>query len=236
MALGGVRSLPRLLRVPFLLNYNNFVQCSHKIFIRIRYKFESRTFITTRSTGISELQFQFGPIGKNVTKANTSPAFMKQISLQTIQQRYPEEEWLHLYTDGSYIDKGAGAGAYCKLFSHYIPVGENKTNFDAELEAIQFSLAQLLHRVTNFKKVVFLVDSKSAIQKITSQNASESATVTDIRNSLKLLTKINFQWVPSHIGLSENELADNLAKKGTKIVKTNNKIPLTSVKTLIRTN
>ena len=93
--------------------------------------------------------------------------------------------------------------------------------------------------MTNFKKVVFLVDSKSAIQKITSQNASESATVTDIRNSLKLLTKINkkihFQWVPSHIGLSGNELADNLAKKGTKIVKKNNKIPLTSVKTLIRT-
>ena len=142
--------------------------------------------------------------------------------LQTIQQRYPEEEWLHLYTDGSYIDKGAGA--YCKLFSHYIPVGENKTNFDAELEAIQFSLAQLLHRMTNFKKVVFLVDSKSAIQKIASQNASESATITDIRSSLKILPKINLkkihiQWVPSHIGLAGNEFADNLAKKRTRIIK-----------------
>ena len=35
--------------------------------------------------------------------------------------------------------------------------------------------------------------------------------------------------------LSGNELADNLAKKGAKIVNKNNKIPLTSVKTLIRT-
>ena len=68
---------------------------------------------------------------------------------------YPEEEWLHLYTDGSYIDKGAGARAYCKLFRHYILEEDNKTDFYAELEAIQFSLTQLLHRLTNFKKVVF---------------------------------------------------------------------------------
>ena len=32
-----------------------------------------------------------------------------------------------------------------------------------------------------------------------------------------------------------NELADKLAKEGTKIIKKNNKIPLISVKTLIKT-
>ena len=50
---------------------------------------------------------------ENITKTNTSPAFMKQISIQTIQQRSPEQEWLHLYADGSYIDKEAGAVVYC---------------------------------------------------------------------------------------------------------------------------
>ena len=50
-----------------------------------------------------------------------------------------------------------------------------------------------------------------------------------------MIKKIHFQWIPSHIGLSGNELADNLSKKGMTIITKNNKIPLTSVKTLIRT-
>ena len=47
-----------------------------------------------------------------------------------------------------------------------------------------------------------------------------------------MIKKIHFQWIPSHIGLSGNELADNLSKKGMTIITKNNKIPLTSVKTI----
>ena len=41
--------------------------------------------------------------------------------------------------------------------------------------------------------------------------------------------------VTSHVGLRGNEPAVNLVKKGTKIIKKNSKIPLTSVKTLFKT-
>ena len=60
----------------------------------------------------------------------------------------------------------------------------------------------------------------------------------EIRNKIKTLTAltkyIKLQWVPAHCGLQGNELADQLAKRGTKIQQFRQyEIPYQSAKLII---
>ena len=56
---------------------------------------------------------------ENLKKSECSPEQLKQAALETIHTLYPQEEWIHIYTDGSLLNKNenAGAGIYCKLQS-----------------------------------------------------------------------------------------------------------------------
>ncbi|KAJ4432020.1 hypothetical protein ANN_20634 [Periplaneta americana] len=57
---------------------------------------------------------------------------------KTINIRYPPQNWLHLYTDGSLISREqvVGAGVTCCLFSLYRSLGYGTTSFDGEIVAI----------------------------------------------------------------------------------------------------
>ncbi|GFS75221.1 uncharacterized protein LOC103524116 [Trichonephila clavipes] len=46
----------------------------------------------------------------NVRKRDLSPTALHAIALETINTRFPPEEWLHIYTDGSLLDFAQGAG------------------------------------------------------------------------------------------------------------------------------
>lgn len=161
---------------------------------------------------------------EDMIKRETSNEELKQVAIQTLAERYPPTEWLRIYTDGSYTDKDgrAGAGIYSSLFSHYTSVGENKTNFDAEVKAIQIAVQQLIYRPQAFHKAVLLIDSKAAIQAIAANNPPTSEIIKETRTLIKQLTnlgkQIHFQWVPSHVGIEGNERADSLAKKGTHVI------------------
>ena len=43
-------------------------------------------------------------------------------ALVTLNERYPESDWLQIFTDGSLINnrQDVGAGIHCQLFSQYI--------------------------------------------------------------------------------------------------------------------
>ena len=64
-----------------------------------------------------------------------------------------------------------------------------------------------------------LADSKTAIQEVSSNSQPKSTTINDIKQALKHLQALKqiviFQWVPSHVALEGNEIAEKLAKKGT---------------------
>ncbi|GFV84294.1 uncharacterized protein TNCV_1591531 [Trichonephila clavipes] len=68
----------------------------------------------------------------NVRKRDLSPTALHAIALETINTRFPPEEWLHIYTDGSLLDfaQGAGIGVFSHLFSFYLHAGPLTTNFD----------------------------------------------------------------------------------------------------------
>jgi ribonuclease HI len=156
---------------------------------------------------------------------------LKQLASETLNTKYPSEE------DGSLIDAGEGvrAGVYSELFSHYLAVGKNKTVFEGECQANLYALTQLLYQQNAFEKVVILVDSKSVIQAISSKKTPKTLTVLEVNKALRQLTALKYvmlQWVPSHVGIHGNEIADLLAKKGTTLYKSNQTLEAHAAKTI----
>jgi ribonuclease HI len=142
-----------------------------------------------------------------VKKNDTPTTALQQLALATINERYPPEEYLRIYTDRSLskTDGKAEAEIYSELFSYYISGGSNRTSFDGETTAINKALHQLLLRPRAFKKAVLFVDSKAAIQAIATNKQATSQTVNKARKTIKLLNRqgktVVFQWVPSHVGI-----------------------------------
>ncbi|GFT09205.1 uncharacterized protein LOC103524116 [Trichonephila clavipes] len=91
----------------------------------------------------------------NVRKRDLSPTALHAIALETINTRFPPEEWLHIYTDGSLLDfaQGAGIGVFSHLF-FYLHTGPLTTHFDGEVEAIHIALQQLAVRLPPIERAV----------------------------------------------------------------------------------
>ena len=80
------------------------------------------------------------------------------------------------------ISKLKTTGILCELLSHYTSVGDTSTNFDWEIQATATALQQLLLRPD-----IFLVDSKSAMQSVTSDKHTTTQTAKEAREIIKLL-------------------------------------------------
>jgi hypothetical protein len=81
--------------------------------------------------------------------------------LETIHTLYPEQYWLHIYTEGTLTENnreaGAGTGIHCKLFSFYLTLGHHTTQFDGELEAMNIAIRQTVSRTGPSKRLLFSV-------------------------------------------------------------------------------
>ena len=180
-------------------------------------------------------------LNETFNKKSSTPQEAKVFALETIHSRYPTQEWIHIYTDGSLLDheKGAGAGGTCQFFSFYRQVGANTTNYDGEIEAIYTALKNLFIWLRYCNNIVILSDSKAAIQAIASTNCPKMEKIKEIHNMIKqiqaLKKNIVLQWIPAHCGVCGNERADFLAKKGAKTLqKTSNKFSYESIKQVIK--
>ena len=160
---------------------------------------------------------------EQVKKSETNKQTLKQLALETIHRNYPEPDWLRIFTDGSYSEatEKSGAGVSSSIFSFYTSVGTNRTAFDGEIEAIRIALDQIHAHQHKFINSVIFTDSKSAIQAISSYDPPNTPGVQECRRLYHSLMsqgkRMVLQWVPSHCGLTGNEQADALAKKGTSI-------------------
>ena len=155
---------------------------------------------------------------EHLKKKVTSPLVLKLTTLEMVDLHYPEKDWLRVYTDGSQVGRAntAGAGVHCRLFLQYASVGVNESNFDGEIETISMALQHLIYRLHAFEKVVILVDSKAAFEVVSSNSQPKSKKISDIKQALIHLQAFKkvviFQWVPSHVGLEGNEMADKLVR------------------------
>nr|CUU99319.1 reverse transcriptase [Hymenolepis microstoma] len=161
--------------------------------------------------------------------------------LETINVNYSTDQWLQVFTDGSFVEKQANVGAevYSELFTFLTAAGQNRSAFEGEIGVIKTALGQLCCCDAKFTNAVILSVSQSAIQSIGSREPSKTAETHECKNLYQVLKEKNktiaFQWITGHCGIIGNERADTFAKKGTTILQPlSQPISFYTMKTLIK--
>ncbi|GFX88831.1 RNase H domain-containing protein [Trichonephila clavipes] len=123
-------------------------------------------------------------------------------------------------TYGSRSDTGrAGSGIFSSTPENDVKISIRNPNhcsvFRSKLSAISGALD---HALNSFKDSIWiLTDSRSSIQYLKSWLKIMDSTGLDILSQLVKLgqrKKVCLQWIPSHVGVPENEAADELAGRG----------------------
>jgi ribonuclease HI len=130
---------------------------------------------------------------------------------------------LHIYTDGSKDEEGRVACSVCvpeKDVGVGLRLSDKLSVFTAELAAIRkaLELSRDYCSAGETRNIVVFSDSLSAIQSLDSNRPYNRPDIVrdifDIKESLANLVTIS--WIPAHVGIHGNELADKLAKGALK--------------------
>ncbi|GFW08191.1 RNase H domain-containing protein [Trichonephila clavipes] len=128
---------------------------------------------------------------------------------------------LPVYTDGSRDDYyRSGSGIYIKSQDHILRIQRRNPNgcwvFRCELIAIDEALGSLAS-LPNGKELWILSDGRSETQHLFNWQSVRNNVGVSILTKLKRIStshQIHLQWIPSHIDLEGNVIADTLAKAG----------------------
>ena len=155
-------------------------------------------------------------------KRESNALELKQIFLEKINC-LPRTDVVHMYCDGSVHGNRAGCGVIIRDYHEVAHsdrrivkrVGDGTSSTGAELHAIHEGLKVL----SDCNKDVYVfVDSQSALLALNSRHTDQPQLVGQCRNLILLLRErgvsVNLMWIPSHVGLSLNEVADGLANEG----------------------
>jgi ribonuclease HI len=149
-------------------------------------------------------------------------------TLAMINDEYPPEKWIHVYTDGSATDavKDGGAGVLIQCpdgctETASVSTGVHCSIYRAESEAILTAISKVEDLVDESSCVVFLTDSLSVIQALTNRKLPQLARAL---HQLNTACRVAIQWIPAHCGIPGNEKADKLAKQGAKSEQTNTSV------------
>ena len=147
-------------------------------------------------------------------KVTTLPFIYRQQFLE-IKANYRDHTFV--YTDGSVLNDSVACAFQCGDISRSFLLHPFCSIYSAEkyaiLQALQFIQSRALRRV------VICTDSKSSLQSISSLFSWDNLTL-QIQNKIHHLISRNYNivfcWVPGHVGISGNELADGAAKAATR--------------------
>jgi ribonuclease HI len=100
----------------------------------------------------------------------------RTITLSFLDEEYPQDLWIRVYTDGSAqnsIENG-GAGVYIEYPNKTtetirVPTGKFCHNYGAEIQAIKVRKERLLNINHSTQPVVILTDARSALQALQSR-------------------------------------------------------------------
>ncbi|GFT75744.1 RNase H domain-containing protein [Trichonephila clavipes] len=148
-------------------------------------------------------------------KHSSHPELLRQMALEVIND-IPYQD-LIVYTDDSRSDKGrAGSGIFSNTPGNDVKISirnpDHCSVFRLELIAISGALDHALNSYKN--SIWILTDSRSSIQYLKYRPKIRDSTGLNILFKLSRLgqrKQVCLQWMPPHVGLPENEAADELA-------------------------
>jgi hypothetical protein len=207
-----------------LKTQNGFIQTVTGIKTKIEIKSKPKTLHQRRNpVDIEDVKYHLH-LQQNIIKGETE--ILRHLTLEAMNTRYRQDKWLHIFTFGSQIEGyiNAGARIHCELFSWYIPLGQNLTAFDGEIEATRITLHLVNLNEDKFEKAVIFSNPKAAILSAASTETKISTEATDCQSLIRQLKgkhkQIALHSVPGQCHIAGNEQADVLAKKGAKITQT----------------
>lgn len=140
-----------------------------------------------------------------------------------------------IFTDGSKDGETVGAAAVCNGSKRSVRLPDHSSIFSAEAHAVLLALG-IIQRSSHTKFIV-LSDSLSCLQSIQNMNL-HNPLILDICNRIHRLivsgSSICFIWIPSHIGISGNSLADSEAKAALQLPVSKLPVPHTDFVALIK--
>ncbi|XP_058817692.1 uncharacterized protein LOC131681001 [Topomyia yanbarensis] len=152
-------------------------------------------------------------IGVVFKKQNANPKMMKQMVLGLLNGKYTNQT--KIYTDASMFDGTCGIGVFVESRNKKITLRlEHQTSImTAELIAIKVAIDEI--RRSQLRNAVILTDSLSSCTLLDhSLKHLERNEIADEIIRVCRERKIDIQWIPSHINIRGNDLADSLAKHG----------------------
>ena len=128
-----------------------------------------------------------------------------------------------VYTDGSKLHGRVGAGFYAENPNNspkqaFFNLGIYSAVFQAEVLAISEVAKNLLLEKMHNQSIVVLVDSQAAIKSLIKCTATSITVLNCIRhlNQLGKQNHVSIAWILAHAGVHGNEVADYVAKSGSK--------------------
>ena len=202
--------------------------------LRLAESVVKRTAIYTRSPGPATIISHYpvapwewqGMLG-NIQIHPAIPGLSRSDPDQTDAERYamaqvmlaglPQAE-LHAYTDGSVKEGVGGAGVVLLdpsttdiVDKRSVGAGQSCVSYQAELVALREATQMIAAR--GVARVVILTDSQSALHALEAgPHRAKAETLVDVWRGLATLTSsgttVTLQYVPAHVGVEGNELAD----------------------------
>ena len=138
------------------------------------------------------------------TQSDTSK---RALTLAMIDDHFPDESWIHVYTDGSATNaiKNGGAGVLIKF-----PTGETETvkaaagthctNYSAEVQALGLAASMVTNSDSECQQVVFFTDALSVLQVLTADKETE---LHQVLQEVCRNRKVTLQWVPAYFAASQ---------------------------------
>ncbi|XP_058987393.1 uncharacterized protein LOC131806753 [Musca domestica] len=133
-------------------------------------------------------------------------------------QNSPPFRGISVYTDGSKMECGTGAGVFCDTLNirESYKLRNNCSVFQAEILAVKKATDLLVTRnIEVGSPVTIYVDSQAALKALNSFTIKSRA-VLSCREALEhSRLSIKLCWVPGHYNITGNETADELARLGS---------------------
>ena len=162
-------------------------------------------------------------IGLKGRKSEIAPQVQRAAALEYIDS-YPTE-YVKCYMDGSAMEgiSDGGYGVYIEWKSQETsrisgPIGHRTCCFECEKAALHECIRLLKERHdrgAQFPGAVIFCDCRSLVQNLGGFNPTNMGNIMSIPEQLRQAdVRIICQWIPSHVGIHGNEVADELANAG----------------------